>query len=340
MSSRGALTILACDSGRQFAERVVESLNNIVTQSVYKEEYRLKGSDEIWFPNGELKTVINENIRGDDVYIIQLLDDPNSKKTINDNYFALFTAINAAYQSDAERITAVIPQFAYSRQERKKTREGITAKQIAMFLEGSGADRVITLDLHSEAIQGFFNRAKMEDLHASRTLINYIKKEKIFSNPLVVTGPDVGSAERARFYSKELGVEFAVVDKVRDYSRISTIESMRLVGDVEGKDVLIVDDMISTGGTLVNASRLLKDKGAERIVALCALPFFNGPAVERLSDAWEEKLLYAVVGTDAVFHGAEFIEKNPWYREVSIAPLFAQVIYNINRKRSVSELLR
>ena len=340
MSSRGAMTLLACESGRPFAERVVESLNNIVTQSVYKEQFTLKDTNEIWFPNGEIKTVINENLRGDDVYIIQLLDDPNSKKTINDNYFALFTAINAAYQSDADSITAVIPQFAYSRQERKKTREGITAKQIAMFLETSGADRVITLDLHSEAIQGFFNRAKMEDLHASRTLINFIKKEKLFTNPIVVTGPDVGSAERARFYSKKLSTEFAVVDKVRDYSKISEIESMRLVGDVDGKDVLIVDDMISTGGTLVNAAKLLKEKGAQKIVALCALPFFNGPAVERLQKAYEDKLFSAIVGTDAVFHGEGFREKNAWYREVSVAPLFAQVIYNINRKRSVSELLR
>lgn len=340
MTSRGALTLLACDSGHEFANRVVDSLNAIVTQSVYKEEYRLKDSEEIWFPNGEIKTILNENIRGDDVYVIQLLDDPSSEKTVNDNLMALFTAMNAAYQSDADSITAVIPQFAYSRQERKKTREGITAKQIAIFLEASGADRVITLDLHAEAIQGFFNRAKMEDLHASRTLINFIRKEKIFTNPIVVTGPDVGSAERARFYSKKLGVEFAVVDKVRDYSKISSIESMRLVGDVEGKDVLIVDDMISTGGTLVNACKLLKDKGAEKIIAVCALPFFNGPAVERLAKAWDDKLLGLVVGTDAVFLGEQFLKDNPWYKEVSIAPLFAQVIYNINRKRSVSELLR
>ena len=340
MTSRGALTLLACESGKQFAERVVDSLNNIVTQSVYKEKFRLKDSEEIWFPNQEIKTVIHENVRGDDVYIIQLLDDPNSEKTVNDNLMALFTAINAAYQSDADSITAVLPQFAYSRQERKKTREGITAKQIALFLEASGADRVITLDLHSEAIQGFFNKAKMEDLHASRTLINYIRKEKIFKNPIVVTGPDVGSAERARFYSKKLGVEFAVVDKVRDYSKISSIESMRLVGDVEGKDVLIVDDMISTGGTLVNAGKLLKEKGAEKIIALCALPFFNGPAVERLRKASEDKIIDMIVGTDAVLRDEKFMKENPWYREVSVAPLFAQVIYNINRKRSVSELLR
>jgi ribose-phosphate pyrophosphokinase len=340
MTSRGNLTILSCESGRLFAERVVNALNEIVTQNVYSEKFRLKNTEEITFANGEIKTVINENIRGDDVYIIQLLDDPNSAKSVNDNLMSLFTAINAAYQSDAESITAVIPHFSYSRQERKKTREGITAKQIAMFIEVSGANRVITLDLHAEAIQGFFQNARMEDLHASRTLINYIKTKNHFTNPLVITGPDVGSAERARHYSKALGVEFAVVDKVRDYSKISAIESMRLVGDVEGKDVLIVDDMISTGGTLVNASKVLKEKGAEKIIALSSLPFFNGNAIEKLEKATTDKVIDKVIGTDAVFHGEAFVDQHDWYEEVSVAPLFAQVIYNINRKRSVSELLR
>jgi ribose-phosphate pyrophosphokinase len=340
MTSRGALTLLACASGQAFANRVVAALNSIVTQSVHRAEFRLKDSEEIWFPNGEVKTIINENIRGDDVYVIQLLDDPNSERSVNDNLMGLITAVDACYQSDADSISVVIPQFAYSRQERKKTREGITAKQIAKFLEGAGADRVITLDLHAEAIQGFFNRTKMEDLHASRTLINYIRKQDFFTEPPIVTGPDVGSAERARFYSKKLGTKFAVVDKVRDYSQISSIESMRLVGDVDGRDVLIVDDMISTGGTLVNGSKLLKENGAKKIVAACALPFFNGPAVERLCEAHEEGIIDIVIGTDAVFRGEEFCQQHSWYREVSVAPLFAQVIYNINRKRSVSELLR
>lgn len=341
MATRGNLSIIACKSGLPLAQRIVHSLNESVSRNVYQVKFRLKESDEIVFANGEIKTVIHENVRGDDVYIIQAIDDPNSKQSVNDNLMSLLTAVNAAYQSDAESVTAVIPQFPYARQERRKTREGISAKQVAQFLEISGAHRVITLDIHAEAIQGFFNFAKLENLHASRLIINYLKEVlNLDTSNLVATGPDVGSAEKARFYSKELKCELAIVDKARDYSKASVVESMRLVGNVDGKDVLIIDDMIATGGTLINAAKLLKEKGANRIIAACSLPFFNSPCLDRIDKAYDEKLMDLVIGTDAVFWGESFAKQHPWYHEISVAPLFANVIYNINKKRSVSELLR
>lgn len=336
---RGALSISACASGQIFAQRIVDHLNEILRNGNDLLPFRLTESEEIQFANGEIKTVIKENIRGDDHYIVQCMDDPLSDRSINDNLMALLTAVNAAFQSDADSITVVIPQYPYSRQERKKTREGITAKQIAQFLEASGANRVITLDVHAEAIMGFFSTAKLEDLHASRTLINHFR-DHYEANHLIITSADVGGAEKARFYSKELHTDLAIVDKARDYSRTSVVESMRLVGDVRDKHVLIPDDMVSTGGTIVNAAKLLKDKGARDIFVACSLPFFNGDAEERLGRAYEDGLISRVIGTDAVMHGEAFIKRNSWYDEVSIAPLFAQVIYNINAKRSVSELLR
>lgn len=336
---RGALSIMACNSGKNFATRIVKALNDIVKYPDKNPDFRLVNSHEIYFANGEVKTVIEENIRGDDHYIVQCMDDPLSDKTINDNLITLFTAVNAAFQSDADSITAVIPQFPYSRQERKKTREGITARQIARFIEDSGANRVITLDIHAEAIMGFFNSARFEDLHASQTLIDHFLKHYQNDN-LVITAPDVGGAEKARFYSKAMEVDFAIVDKARDYSKAGVIESMRLVGDVKNKDVLLPDDMVSTGGTIVNAMKLLKDKGAKKIYVACSLPFFNGNAKELLSKSHQDGILTKVIGTDAVIHGEKFIQNNPWYDEVSIAPLFAAVIHNINAKRSVSELLR
>lgn len=335
---RGALSIMACNSGQAFAKRIIESLNEI-QQLGNDVHLRLIDTEEVTFANGEIKTVISENIRGDDHYIVQCVDDPLSGKSINDNLMSLFTATNAAFQSDADSITVVLPQYPYSRQERKKTREGITAKQIARFLETSGANRVITLDVHSEAIMGFFNYAKLEDLHASQTIIDHFMNTYGGEN-LIITAADVGGAEKARFYSKNMHTELAIVDKARDYSKSSTIESMRLVGNVAGKTVLIPDDMISTGGTIINAARLLKEKGAERVYAACSLPFFNEPAVEKLDKACEEGLVEKVIGTDAVFHGEKFVQSHKWYDEVSIAPLFAKVIYHINTKRSVSELLR
>lgn len=336
---RGAISISACSSGRAFAQRLIDSLNKKIGKDNENVRIRLTETNEITFANGEIKTEIKENIRGDDHYVVQCFDDPLSEKSINDNLMAMLTAVNAAYQSDADSITVVIPQYAYSRQERKKTREGITAKQVARFIEVSGANRVITLDVHAEAIMGFFIRTKMEDLHASHTLINHFQKN-YDSSDLVIVAADVGGAEKARFYSKALQTDFAIVDKARDYSKTSTIESMRLVGDVLDKDVLIPDDMISTGGTMVNATKLLKDKGARNIYITCSLPFFNGYARDILAKAHEENLIKRVIGTDAVFHGSKFVADNTWYDEVSIAPLFANVLYNINTKRSVSELLR
>jgi ribose-phosphate pyrophosphokinase len=336
---RGALSLSACNSGKSLALRILKHLNQIIKDEPSLSPVELTNSHEINFANGELKTVIENNVRGNDHYIVQCMDDPLSQKSINDNLLALLTAVNAAYQSDADSITAVIPQYPYSRQERKKTREGITAKQIAKFIEISGANRVITLDIHAEAIMGFFTSATLEDLHASYTIINHLQQNYDTSN-WVVTAPDVGGAEKARHYSKEMKIGLAIVDKARDYSKAGSIESMRLVGDVEGKDVLLPDDMIGTGGTIINAAKLLKDKGAANIYISCSLPFFNGDAQEKLSRAYESGLIDKVLGTDAVFHGEKFINENPWYDEITIAPLFAKVIHHINQKKSVSQLLR
>jgi ribose-phosphate pyrophosphokinase len=337
--TRGELCLMSCASGLPLARRILNHLNKIIKLEKQLGELELTRSEEVTFANGEIKTIIKDNIRGADLYIVQAIDDPQSPKSINDNLLALLTAIHAAYQSDADSITVISPQFPYSRQERKKTREGITAKQIAAFMEMSGANRVITLDIHAEAIQGFFNRTRLEDLHASNPLIGYIRKH-FPTNNMVVAAADVGSAEKARYYSQRLQTDFAIVDKARDYSKSSVVESMRLVGNVRDKDILIPDDMIGTGGTIVNAAKLLRFHHARDIYAACSLPFFNPPALDMLQDAYGKGEIKRVIGTDAVFWGDDFIKKTPWYVEVSIAPLFAQVIYNINTKKSVSALLK
>lgn len=339
--SRGHLSIMACDSGRLFAQRMVNHLSRMLQETEGADYNCWRESKEVFFSNKEVKTVILDNVRGDDVYIVQCMDDPlhRSERSVNDNLMALCTAIDAAYNSDAETITAVIPQYPYARQERKKGRESITARQIASFLEVAGANRVITLDIHAEPTEGFFRRGRFENIHASRAIINHIRANYTIPN-IKLVAPDVGSVERARFYSRELKCDLAVVDKVRDYSKPSQIESVRLIGDVNDCNILIADDMIATGGTIINAARLLRSRGAKEIYLACSLPYFNGSAVEKLDAAYEEGLLQKVIGTDAVFHGEDFSARHPWYEEVSIAPLFAQVIYNINNRLSVSELLK
>ena len=336
---RGRLSIVACNSGKLFASRVERTLVELIKSEDGSTEPVIRQSQEVTFANGELKTVIEENIRGDDVYVFQGLDDPQSDKSVNDNLMALVTAVNAVYQSDPDCITAVIPQFPYSRQERKKGREPITARLVASLLENAGADRVITLDIHAEAIEGFFHRAILEDLHASKAIIAWIEKN-ISTKNLCIVAPDTGGADMARYYSNQFQCPLAVVDKARDYSKTSVVESMRLVGDVEGKRILMPDDLIATGGTLINACRLLKEHGAAEIFLACSLPFFNGNAPVKLDKAHAEGLFEVVVGTDAVIHGDAFFKAHPWYREVSVADLFGHVLFNINRKRSVSALLK
>jgi ribose-phosphate pyrophosphokinase len=339
--NRGRLSLIACNSGQRFAERVQKHLAELIKIADGSSQTLLRKSQEIRFANGEIKTTIEENIRGDDVYVFQCVDDPTSSRSVNDNHMALLTALHAVHNSDADSITAVIPQFPYSRQERKKARESITARLVASHLEDAGTNRVITLDIHAQAIEGFFQRTLLEDLHASKDIIKFFETNVRVSNDhLCVVAPDTGGANMARYYSTQFKCALAVVDKARDYSQASVIESMRLVGDVRGKTVLMPDDLIATGGTLVNACKLLKDQGAERIFVACSLPFFNGDAVEKLAAAHKQGLFEMVIGTDAVDHGPHFVAQNPWYREVSVARLFAEVIFRINRRRSVSELLK
>jgi len=340
MEQRGKIALLSCDSGKQLGSRIYDNLINIFEKEKNQINFKPKPvqSQEIYFANGEVKTVINENIRGDDIYILQCMDDPLSKRSVNDNLMALLTAIDAAYQSDVDQITVVIPQFPYSRQERKKARECISAKLIASFLETSQAMRVLTVDVHAEAIVGFFRRIKFENLHASRIIIEHIIK--CYPNTsFAVVAPDVGSAPRARFFSKEFKCDLAIIDKERNYAVPGTIESMRLVGNVKDQNVFMGDDMIATGSTLISACNLLKDQGAKDIYISSTFPFFNGNAVEKFDDAYQKKLIKKVIGTDCVFRGEQFIKDHPWYEEVSVAPLIAKVIHNINRKLSVSELL-
>lgn len=327
---RGQLVLLACRSGNAFATRIANAIDGT----------DLTPCDEVVFANREVKVVISRNIRGGDVYIVQNVDDPlRPDVSVNDNLMAVVTAIHAARESDAEKVTAVLPAFPYARQDRKKGREGITAKVVARLLEIAGADRVITLDIHAEAIAGFFSWAKLENLHASGTVLDAIRATRAVDG-LMVCAADVGSAERGRTYSRKLGCDLAILDKARLTSHKSAIESMRLVGDVDGKDVLVPDDMVATGGTLLRACEVLRENGAKSVLIAVSLPFFSEDAAERFDAAYAKGLFTAVIGTDAVFRGAEFLKAHPWYEEVTVAPLFAKAITNINKKGSVSELMR
>jgi len=338
-ADRGQLGIISCNSGRDFAEGVVNYLKDKYRDENHLERFRYIKTTETLFANGEIKTTIEEPIRGMDVYVIQLMDDPLNPRSTNDNLMALATAVNAAFNSDAGTITAVIPQFPNARQERRKGRESVTASMVASFIESCGAQRVLTIDIHAEAIAGFFQRTRLDNLHASRQLMDAMVHRKLIDENTVVVAPDVGSAETARYYSRELKSDMALIVKERDYSKPSTVVETRLVGDVKGRNAVIVDDMVATGGTLIAACEKLKEFGVKNIDVFCTFPFFNGSAIEKLDKAHKDGTIRSVTGTNAVWRGADFTEDHEWFNEVDITRLFAKVIYHINHMKSISNIL-
>ncbi len=324
--TRGELSILACESGKPFAKKIV---NEIIKK---KEDVKFISSNEIKFANTERKAVIKESIRGADIYIIQDVENSANEYSVDENLRALKTTIDAAWRSDAN---AVIPVFPYARQDKQEGREGITAAAVAREIEDAHANHVITLDVHNTSIAGFFREAKFEDLHASKNIIAYIKdnKERFNLENLVVMSPDVGGARRAKHYAKQLRTRLVLAYKDRNYDIPNSLESIQIVGEVKGKDVLIVDDMIDTAETLIEVIKAAKEKRARRIYAACSLPLFNRDALEKITKAYEKGYLTGVIGTDAVYHGDEFQENNPWYKEVSVASYFAKVISRLNQNQ-------
>jgi ribose-phosphate pyrophosphokinase len=239
------------------------------------------------FSDGEIQIEINQNVRTKDVFVIQSTCHP-----VNDNLVELLLMIDALKRASARRITAVIPYYGYARQDKKVApRVPISAKIIADLLTTAGATRVITMDLHAGQIQGFFN-IPVDNLFAAPVLLEYIKSN--FTNDLVIVSPDAGGVERARAFAKRLDAGLAIVDKRR--SAPNQAQAMAVIGDVEGKTVIIQDDMIDTAGTITEAVNAIMARGAKEVHACCAHPVLSGPAVDRLN----ESPITSVVCTDTV----------------------------------------
>ena len=276
------------------------------------------------FSDGELRIKINENVRGTDTFIIQPTFAPA------DNILELLMLIDAARRASARRITAVIPYFGYSRQERKdQPRVPISAKLVANLIATAGADRVLTLDLHAEAIQGFFD-IPVDHLYAMPVIIRHIKRLGL--RDLVVVAPDTGGANRARAFAKRLGanIPLAFIDKRRPMA--NQVEVLNVVGDVAGRHCLIVDDIMDTGRTLTKVAEILKRNGARDVYASATHPMLSGGAVECLNGSCIKQL----VVTDTIPLGPE--KRLPSIVVLSIAKLLADAIVRIHSERSVSSL--
>lgn len=275
------------------------------------------------FTDGEIQIKINENVRGNDVFVMQSTSFP-----ANDNLVELLILIDALKRASADRITAVLPYFGYARQDRKdQPRVPITAKLIANILSRAGASRVLTIDLHAGQIQGFFD-IPLDHLYAINTFVEYFEKKHVEN--IVVVSPDVGGIKMARAYSKRLKADLAIVDKRRINDRQA--EVMNIMGEVEGKNVVIVDDIIATAGSLVEAAGALKNAGAKDIYATITHPVLCGPAVERITASPLKEL----VVTDTIpIEESKMIDK---IKVLTLAPLLASAIKRIHDEESISIL--
>ena len=276
------------------------------------------------FSDGEISVHLCETVRGKDVFLIQSTSAP-----VNDNLMELLIMIDAARRASAGRITAVIPYFGYARQDRKaRARDPITAKLVADILTSAGADRVLTMDLHAAQIQGFFD-IPVDHLLGSSILSNYYKKK--INEDWVVVSPDVGSVARARNFASKIGCSLAIVDKRRP--KANAIEVMNVIGDIEGKNCLMVDDMIDTAGTICQGAEALKKNGAKEVYACCTHGVLSGPAMERLNNSCIKEI--AVLDTIDL---NEKVQGNPKFKILSVAKLFAAAITKIYSDSSLSEI--
>ena len=275
------------------------------------------------FSDGEISVSMWESVRGTDVFIVQSTSDP-----VNDNLMELLIMIDAIKRASAGRINAVIPYYGYARQDRKaKARDPITAKLVADLIVAAGADRLLTMDLHASQIQGYFN-IPVDHLVGLPILVNYFKEKNI--EDLVIVSPDHGSVTRARNMANPLNAPIAIVDKRRPEPNKSEI--MNIIGDIEGKNCILIDDMIDTAGTITNAANALKDLGAKSVKACATHPVLSGPAVERINDSAIEELV--LLNTIAIPKD----KKIKGMVQLSVAPLFAEAMMRVFNNESISRL--
>ena len=277
------------------------------------------------FSDGEVTVELHQNVRARDVFVVQSTCTPT-----NENIMELLIMVDALKRASARRITAVIPYFGYARQDRRprSTRVAISAKVVANLLETVGVERVLTMDLHADQIQGFFD-IPVDNIYASPVLLSDLKSKNY--KDLIVVSPDVGGVVRARALAKQLGCDLAIIDKRRSAANVS--EVMHVIGEIEGRNCVIMDDMIDTAGTLVKAADVLKERGAKSVYAYCTHAVFSGPAIERIKGSALDEVV--ICNTIPLSDAAKACKK---IRQLSVAFLFAETIRRISDGESVTSL--
>jgi ribose-phosphate pyrophosphokinase len=309
------MKILSCNSNKDLAQSIASYVGVNLSDATIKN-----------FADGEIFVKINENIRGEDIYIIQSTSPP-----VNNNLMELLVCIDAAKRASAKRITAVIPYFGYARQDRKdEGRTSIAAKLVANLITSAGANRVVTTDLHAGQIQGFFD-IPLDNLFAVNELIQDMKKITDKRSELAIVSPDVGGVVRARAFAKRINASLVIIDKRREKAGES--EVVNIIGDVKGKTCILLDDIADSAGTLCNAAKALKNNGANDIYSYIVHGVLSGNAVERIKNSDIKELIL----TDTI-QATEAVKNVKNIRHISIAPLMGEAIKRINSDSSVSAL--
>ncbi|QEM82152.1 MULTISPECIES: ribose-phosphate pyrophosphokinase [Halomonas] len=308
------LMVFAGNANPELARKVAESLDS-----------RLGNATVGQFSDGEIAVEINENVRGKDVFVLQSTCAPT-----NDNLLELILMVDALRRASATRITAVVPYFGYARQDRRvrSARVPISAKIVADMMVKAGVDRVMTMDLHADQIQGFFD-VPVDNVYGSPILLDDIERQNY--DDLVVVSPDVGGVVRARAIAKQLNVDLAIIDKRRPQANQAQV--MHIIGDIQDRTCVVVDDMIDTAGTLCKAGEALKEHGAKRVVAYATHPILSGPAVDNITNS----VLDEVVVTDTIPLSDE-ARRSGRIRQLSVSGLIAEAIRRVSNEESVSAM--
>ncbi|TAL26460.1 MAG: ribose-phosphate pyrophosphokinase [Nitrospirae bacterium] len=307
------IKLLTGNASKGLAKEVAEYLNIPVCETTITT-----------FSDGEIMVQIDENVRGSDIFVLQSTSTP-----VNDNIMELLLLTDALKRASAGRITAVIPYYGYARQDRKvQPRVPISSKLVADLITVAGTNRVLTVDLHAGQIQGFFN-IPVDHLYASPVLLDYIRQCNF--KDLVIVSPDAGGVERARAFGKRLNASLAIIDKRREKANVS--EVMNVIGEVKGKETIILDDMIDTAGTITQAASALQEKGAKKVLAACTHAVLSGPALDRINNSAIEELI--VTNTIPLDSKKEKCKK---LKVLSIAPLLGEAIKRIHEESSISSL--
>ena len=308
------LMVFTGNANPELTQKIAESLDS-----------RMGNATVGQFSDGEIAVEINENVRGKDVFILQSTCAPT-----NDNLMELILMVDALRRASAARITAVVPYFGYARQDRRvrSARVPISAKVVADMMVKAGVDRVMTMDLHADQIQGFFD-VPVDNVYGSPILLDDIERQNY--DDLVVVSPDVGGVVRARAIAKQLNADLAIIDKRRPQANQAQV--MHIIGEIEGRTCVVVDDMIDTAGTLCKAGEALKDHGAARVVAYATHPILSGPAVDNITNS----VLDEVVVTDTI-PLADHARRSGKIRQLSVAGLIAEAIRRVSNEESVSAM--